>query len=59
MENKVITFKNGCKMIITQQVADLLRDRILSGIANDFQCISDEKDNTLQIIRLSDISFLG
>jgi hypothetical protein len=54
-----IVFKNGIKLEVTQEVANILRDRILSGNASNFQCFSDDSDNTQSIINISEIVCLG
>ena len=54
-----IVFKNGIKLEVTQEVANILRDRILSGNAANFQCFSDDSDNTRSIINISEIVCLG
>ena len=54
-----IVFKNGTEIEVSQQVANILRDRILSGNAGNFQCFSDDEDNTRSIINISEIVCLG
>ena len=40
---RTIYFKNGTTVEITQEVANIIRDRTLSGCGK-FQCFSNEKD---------------
>tara|TARA_R110000772_G_C12948820_1_gene401890 strand:- start:289 stop:465 length:177 start_codon:yes stop_codon:yes gene_type:complete len=54
-----IVFKNGTEIEVNQEVANILRDRILSGNAGNFQCFSDDANETRSIINISEIVCLG
>jgi hypothetical protein len=56
---KKIVFKNGTEIEVSQEVANILRDRILSGNAENFQCFSDKANETRSIINISEIVCLG
>lgn len=47
--DKTITFKNGKTTKITQEVADILYDRIIDGCST-FQCFWDDTENKSHII---------
>lgn len=52
---KKIIFKNGTELEVGQDVADILRDRILEGSPKPFQCFSDQNNKTQSIINISEI----
>jgi uncharacterized protein YlzI (FlbEa/FlbD family) len=54
---KTITFNNGKTLKVSQEVANIIKDRIISGGKN-FQCFSQESDNVSIIINVSEICFL-
>ena len=56
---KKIIFKNGTELEVGQDVADILRDRILEGGSKPFQCFSDQNNKTQSIINISEIAFVA
>lgn len=59
MKIRILEFKNGSKIKISVEVANILNDRICgSGGALDMQCFKDAEDNgdTKLIIRLSEVA---
>jgi hypothetical protein len=54
-----IHFKNGKTKIISQEIADVLKENIIKGCA-DLQMFSDINDNNkvILIIKLSEIVFI-
>lgn len=58
IECKIVTFKNGKTMCISNEIAEHIAQRILSGTANDFQVFHNQDKQLIGIIRLSDVSFI-
>ena len=54
---KTIHFKNGTSKQISLEVANLLRDIILNG-SPDFQMFSDQKEDLLLLINISEIVYI-
>lgn len=54
---KEIVFKNSEKIEVTNEYADYIAKKILSGSANDFQVFYSD-DKLQLIIRLSEIVFI-
>mgnify|MGYP001354490377 CR=1 FL=1 len=52
--SKTITFKNGKTMLVKQDVANILHERIVEG-CNKFICFEDENKNSYRIINISEI----
>ena len=55
---KKILFKNGKTLEVSQEVIDILKNKILSG-SPKFQCVSDQNDKTLFIINVEEIVFVS
>ena len=55
---RTIYFKNGTTVEITQEVANIIRDRTLSGCGK-FQCFSNEKDDVYFIVNLEDVAYVA
>lgn len=53
-----ILFKNKKKITVSDNIANILRTKILEETPNDFQVFSDEKNSLILIIRLSEIVYI-
>jgi len=53
-----ILFKNKEKITVSDNIANILRAKILEGTPNDFQVFSDENNSLILIIRLSEIVYI-
>tara|TARA_R110002012_G_scaffold202208_1_gene371237 strand:- start:424 stop:600 length:177 start_codon:yes stop_codon:yes gene_type:complete len=54
MSKKTITFKNNKKLVITQEVANVIHQKITDG-CRPVQCVEDENGNCYQIINVNEI----
>lgn len=52
---KEIIFKNGSTLVVSQKIANVIRDRIIEG-AKQFQCFTEGDDpNVTIIVNVSEI----
>ena len=52
--SKTITFKNNKTILITQEIANILHNRITDGCGN-FQCFWDDNTGCDRVINVSEI----
>jgi len=52
-----IHFKNGTIKVITQDVAEILKENIIKG-CKDFQIFTDENNIVILFIKLSEIVYI-
>jgi hypothetical protein len=52
-----VYFKNGLSVNITQEIANVLSDKLISGGANDFQIFHEDGQCCL-ILKLSEVIYI-
>ena len=54
---KKIHFKNGGAVEISSEIAKTLQENIIKG-CNDWQIFSDENDNPILFVKLSEVTYI-
>ncbi|TSE11302.1 hypothetical protein [Aquimarina algiphila] len=54
-----IVFKNRDRVEISVAIAKILKEKIIKGEAKTFQIFSDENDNPIFFINLSEIAYIA
>ena len=55
---RTIYFKDGREALIEQCVLDKIRNTIVNGGANDWQCVSGANGEAVFMFRLSEVTYI-